>query len=167
MMSIWGKRNSRKAYKLLDENNVKYTTVSEGGEWLNRKEYHFLELWLWLDLDKNEDKNIYEQLKLLRQQIEIMKLDRKHRKLTDEEVDELRKRYKKFREETNSDGFIEISLDGIKDLKQQIMCQHLKDSLYCARSSEQELWEYLIAHDEVEDFNQWVIEYRKSQEQTT
>ena len=45
-----------------------------------------------------------------------MKLNKERRKLTEEEVNELRKRYKKFREENNTDGFTEISLDGIKDL---------------------------------------------------
>ena len=36
----------------------------------------------------------------------------------------------------------------------------LSDSRHASLQSEHELWEYLIAHDEVEDFYVWVEKYR-------
>ena len=42
------------------------------------------------------------------------------------------------------------------------MSQSIKDSRQQALLSESELWEYLIAHDEVQDFERWVIGYRQS-----
>jgi len=36
----------------------------------------------------------------------------------------------------------------------------MDDSRKAAQASEAELWEYLIAHNEVQDFNEWVISYR-------
>ena len=44
------------------------------------------------------------------------------------------------------------------------MCRSIQDSRMAALQSESELWEYLIAHDEVADFNRWVIGYRQSLE---
>ena len=37
----------------------------------------------------------------------------------------------------------------------------ISESRKSALASEAELWEYLIAHNEVEDFNEWVISYRQ------
>ena len=37
----------------------------------------------------------------------------------------------------------------------------LQASRMAALASESELWEYLIAHDEVADFEKWVTDYRK------
>jgi len=42
------------------------------------------------------------------------------------------------------------------------MSQAIKDSRLQALISESELWEYLIAHDEVQDFERWVVGYRES-----
>jgi|AntRauMFilla1563_2_1112583.scaffolds.fasta_scaffold01064_3 prophage antirepressor-like protein len=42
------------------------------------------------------------------------------------------------------------------------MSQAIKDSRKQALISESGLWEYLIAHDEVQDFERWVMGYRKS-----
>ena len=33
-----------------------------------------------------------------------------------------------------------------------------------SREVEAELWEYLIAHDEVQDFERWVVKYRQNLE---
>ena len=44
------------------------------------------------------------------------------------------------------------------------MSRTIQDSRMAALSSEAELWEYLIAHDEVQDFNRWVKIYRQSLE---
>ena len=44
------------------------------------------------------------------------------------------------------------------------MSQDLRDSINAALDRESELWEYLIEHDEEEDFEKWVIEYRKRQD---
>jgi len=44
------------------------------------------------------------------------------------------------------------------------MSQAIKDSRQQALLSESELWEYLIAHDEVEDFKRWVKRYRQNLE---
>lgn len=43
------------------------------------------------------------------------------------------------------------------------MSESIKSSRKVALESESELWEYLIAHDEVQDFERWVIGYRKQQ----
>ena len=47
------------------------------------------------------------------------------------------------------------------------MSRSNQDSGNVAKLSEAELWEYLIAHDEVQDFERWVIKYRKSLEERT
>ncbi len=44
------------------------------------------------------------------------------------------------------------------------MTQSIKDSRKAALESESELWEYLIAHNEVEDFQEWVKKYRTLQD---
>ena len=44
------------------------------------------------------------------------------------------------------------------------MSRDIQDSRMAALSSESELWEYLIAHDEVQDFERWVIKYRQNVE---
>ena len=41
------------------------------------------------------------------------------------------------------------------------MSESSKSSRKVALDSESELWEYLIAHDEVQDFEKWVIGYRE------
>jgi len=47
------------------------------------------------------------------------------------------------------------------------MSQSIIDSRREASLSESELWEYLIAHDEVRDFERWVVTYRQSLEDIT
>lgn len=44
------------------------------------------------------------------------------------------------------------------------MSRSNQDSGNIAKLSESELWEYLIAHDEVADFERWVVGYRQSLE---
>lgn len=44
----------------------------------------------------------------------MKKLFPNRRKLTEEEVNDLRRRYKKYCEENNTDGFVEGSLDNLK-----------------------------------------------------
>ena len=44
------------------------------------------------------------------------------------------------------------------------MSRDLRESRSAALDSESELWEYLIAHDEIADFEQWVVGYRESLE---
>lgn len=45
-----------------------------------------------------------------------------------------------------------------------MISESIKESRKAALASEAELWEYLIEHGEVEDFNEWVLNHRKQQE---